>query len=204
MARMLGYRFGRARVRQAATSLLRQAPAVLRLFGRLMTDVRVSTVDRALVGAVIVYVISPWDLIPDFLSIIGVVDDLFLIGVALDRLLMRAPAEVVEEHWEGTTDGLETLTAELQAIGDALPDTLRSILHGRVSEGAWGDSFDAPEVYEAADGEEPAWAPAERASGRRPVRPRGVEVARHDFDDALDDEDDADGDERVGRYRSRL
>ena len=202
MARKLGYRFGRARVRQAATSLLRQAPAVLRLFGRLMTDARVSTIDRALVGAVIAYVISPWDLIPDFLSIIGVVDDLFLIGISLDRLLMRAPAEVVEEHWEGTTEGLETLTAELQAIGEALPNTLRAILHGRVSDGAWGQNFEGPEVYEAAEGEA-TWEPAERAARRR-ARPTGREVARHDFDDALDDDEDMDGEERVDRYRSRL
>ena len=203
MVRTLGYRFGRARVRQAATSLLRQAPAVLRLFGRLMTDARVSTVDRALVGAVIAYVISPWDLIPDFLSIIGVVDDLFLIGISLDRLLMRAPAEVVEEHWEGTTEGLETLTAELQAIGDALPNALRAILHGRVTEGAWGQGFESAEVYEAGDeGASPTWAPAERAT--RPARATGREVARHDFDDALDDPDDTDGGERTARYRSRL
>ncbi|HUF12855.1 MAG TPA: YkvA family protein [Longimicrobiales bacterium] len=202
MARKLGYRFGRARVRQAVGSLLRQAPAVLRLFGRLMTDVRVSTVDRALVGAVIAYVISPWDLVPDFLLIIGVVDDLFLIGIALDRLLMRAPAEAVEEHWEGTSEGLETLTAELQAIGEALPNALRSILHGRVGEGAWGQGLDA-EVYEADDGLDTTWAPAERARRRGPVRPTGREVAPRDLDDEPFD-DDPGGEGRVGRYRSRL
>lgn len=203
MVRKLGYRFGRARVREAATSLLRQAPAVLRLFGRLMTDARVSTVDRALVAAVIAYVVSPFDLIPDYFALIGVVDDLFLMGVALDRLLMRAPAEVVEEHWNGTPEGLETLTAELQAIGDALPNTLRSILHGRVSEGAWGENFETAEVYEADEGAEPTWAPAERAR-RRPARATGREVGRHDFDDPLDDDEDDSGKERVDRYRSRL
>ena len=206
MARKLGgYRFGRARVREAAGSLLRQAPAVLRLFGRLMTDPRVSIIDRALVGAVIAYVISPFDLIPDFLSIIGVVDDLFLIGISLDRLLMRAPREAVEDHWEGSQEGLETLTAELKAIGEALPTAIRSILHGRVNQGAWGESFDEAEVYEAGD-EEVEWPAGERAAraagSRRPAR--GREVARHEFDDALDDDEDETGEERVDRYRSRL
>ena len=201
MSPRLGYRFGRMRVRNAATSLLRQAPAVLRLFGRLMTDVRVSVLDRGLVAAVIAYVISPWDLIPDFLSIIGVVDDLFLIGVALDRLLMRAPAEVVEEHWDGTREGLEALTAELQAIGEALPNALRSLLHGRVANGAWGEPGEASgEVYER------EWPAAERAVGRERAgrRPRGRELAEDAFDDTLDDPSDEDGTERVDRYRRRL
>ena len=204
MARKLGYRFGRARVREAAASLLRQAPAVLRLFGRLMTDVRVSLVDRGFVAAVLAYVISPWDLIPDFLSIIGVVDDLFLIGIALDRLLMRAPAEAVEDHWEGTPEGLESLTAELQAIGEALPSAVRSILHGRVREGQWGHGFERAAVYEAGDAEDIEWPAAERQARAAPRARRGREVARHEFDDELDDDDDETGEERVERYRSRL
>ena len=203
MARKLGYRFGRARVREAATTLLRQAPAVLRLFGRLMTDRRVSVVDRGLVAAVLAYVISPFDLIPDFLTIIGVVDDLFLMGIALERLLMRAPRDVVEDHWVGTPEGLDALTAELQAIGHALPGPIRSILHGRVGDASWGRSVDAAEVF--ASGEEAAtdWAPAQRA-GADGLR-RGVNLGADDFDDMLEDDDDDDtGAERVDRYRSRL
>ena len=200
-----GYRFGRARVRDAATSLLRQAPAVLRLFGRLIADPRVSVVDRGLVAAVIAYVISPWDLVPDFLAVIGVVDDLFLIGVTLNRLLMRAPVEAVEEHWEGTPEGLESLTAELTAIGDALPSAVRSILHGRVAEGQWGHNVES-EVYEGADDEDPEWPAADRAARSGAARRRGREVARHDFDASTVDEGEEDeyGEERVDRYRNRL
>src|SRR5688500_11037476 len=204
MMRRRGLKFGRARVREAATSLLRQAPAVLRLFGKLMTDPRVSIIDRGLVAAVVAYVISPWDLIPDFLAVIGVVDDLFLMGVALDRLLMRAPVEVVEDHWEGTPEGLESLTAELQAIGEALPGPIRSVLYGRVAENQWGHGFESAEVYEADDMEWPAAERARRA-GRGASRPRrGREVAS--FDDIVEDEGEEDeyGSERVDRYRNRL
>ena len=205
MARKLGgYRFGRARIREAAGSLMRQAPAVLRLFGRLMTDPRVSIIDRGLVAAVIAYVISPFDLIPDFLAVIGVVDDLFLLGIAMDRLLMRAPAEAVEDHWEGTPEGLESLTAELTAIGEALPSTVRNILYGRVAEGQWGADFQN-EVYEGAEDAYVEWPAAEKAARGRSRR--GREVARHEFDEtASDDEDEDDeyGTDRVDRYRNRL
>lgn len=131
------YRFGRARVRDAVRAMLREAPAVLRLFGRLMTDARVSRLDRGLVAGVIAYVIAPVDLVPDFLGLIGVVDDLFLVGLALERLLARAPLQAVHEHWQGSRDGLLGLTAELQALGDALPEPVRRILLGRME----GDEF---------------------------------------------------------------
>lgn len=207
--RTLGYRFGRARVREAASSLLRQAPSVLRLFGRLMTDARVSTIDRALVGAVIAYVLSPWDLIPDFFAIIGIVDDLFLLGIALERLLMRAPAEVVEEHWDGTPEGLGALSAELQAIGEALPSAIRSVLQGRVDRDSWGYlGEDAGEVWESEEGGRWAEAagrrPAGGAAGRGPAargrRPAGSAASASD----VYDDDEEYGDDRMDSYRNRL
>ena len=131
------YRFGRAQMRDAVKTMLKEAPAVLKLFGRLLTDARVSVVDRGLVAAVVAYVIAPIDLIPDFLGLVGVIDDLFLVGIALERLLSRAPARVVHEHWDGSREGLLGLTAELQALGDMLPDGVRRVLLGRME----GDEF---------------------------------------------------------------
>lgn len=132
------YRFGRARVRDAVKAMLREAPAVLKLFGRLMTDARVSGLDRSLVAGVIAYVIAPIDLVPDFLGLIGVVDDLFLVGLALERLLSRAPARVVHEHWTGSREGLLGLTAELQTLGDVLPEPVRRVLLGRMEGEEFG------------------------------------------------------------------
>jgi hypothetical protein len=49
----------------------------------------------------LVYLISPIDLIPDFLLGAGQLDDftvLVLVGVVLSRLAKWAPAEIVNEH----------------------------------------------------------------------------------------------------------
>lgn len=75
----------------------------IRLSWRLARDPRVAPVYKLVVPvAILLYLISPIDLIPDFLLGLGQVDDLGLIGVALlitFRLLPRlAPAEVVSEH----------------------------------------------------------------------------------------------------------
>ena len=64
---------------------IRQIPSYLRLLGGLLMDRRVSTVDKALVAGAIAYVISPIDLIPDFIPFLGEVDDVFVMMLALQR-----------------------------------------------------------------------------------------------------------------------
>jgi uncharacterized membrane protein YkvA (DUF1232 family) len=43
---------------------------------------------------VVLYVLSPIDLIPDFIPVIGVVDDLVLVPLAIRWLLRRLPPEL--------------------------------------------------------------------------------------------------------------
>jgi hypothetical protein len=50
----------------------------------------VPRLDKVLFGAVAVYMLTPIDLIPDFLGVIGWVDDLYLLGLALGRLMLSA------------------------------------------------------------------------------------------------------------------
>jgi uncharacterized membrane protein YkvA (DUF1232 family) len=45
-------------------------------------------------AAIVVYVISPIDLIPDFIPFVGVVDDLVLVPLAIRFLLNRLPPEM--------------------------------------------------------------------------------------------------------------
>ena len=44
--------------------------------------------------AMVIYVVSPIDLIPDLIPILGVVDDLVLIPLAIRFVLSRLPAQV--------------------------------------------------------------------------------------------------------------
>jgi uncharacterized membrane protein YkvA (DUF1232 family) len=45
---------------------------------------------------IVLYVVSPIDLIPDVLPVIGVVDDLIVVPLAIRWLLARLPAEVAD------------------------------------------------------------------------------------------------------------
>jgi uncharacterized membrane protein YkvA (DUF1232 family) len=75
----------------------------VRLSWRLARDPRVAPILKLVVPIVVLlYVVSPIDLIPDFLLGLGQMDDLGVLGVALMlavRLLPRiAPAEILDEH----------------------------------------------------------------------------------------------------------
>lgn len=103
-------------------------PNVVKLLTRLMRDNRVSMRRKAFIGAVIVYVISPIDLIPDFVIGIGRLDDLVLVSLAVDHLMSGTDEEVVREHWDGTEDGLDLVRSAFGWAASILPDSARSVL----------------------------------------------------------------------------
>lgn len=106
---------------------LRQLPNFLRLLYGLITDRRVSTTDKLLVAGAIGYFISPVDLVPDFIPFVGEIDDLFLLILALKRLIKRAGRDVLLDHWMGDPDDLSDLRLEqvLAASAFFLPKRFR-------------------------------------------------------------------------------
>ena len=67
------------------------------------------------------YVVSPIDLVPDFIPIAGWVDDLIVITVGLNKFLELDKAAVkaaVDRHWAGEGEILDTIKHVL-AVGDA-------------------------------------------------------------------------------------
>lgn len=123
---------GEGRDRETVKGLIRDIPNFLRLLVGLARDPRVSRVDKAIVAATIGYVIMPLDLIPDFIPFLGQIDDLYLMALALDRLLNNAGIDLLLEHWNGDVASLETAISALDKAGSFLPDQIRSLLRQRV------------------------------------------------------------------------
>jgi uncharacterized membrane protein YkvA (DUF1232 family) len=106
---------------------MREIPNFLRLLYGLITDTRVSNVDKLLVAGAIAYVLMPMDLVPDFIPFIGEVDDVFVIVMALQRLISNAGRAVVADHWMGEPGELSSLNLErvLAACAFFLPRRVR-------------------------------------------------------------------------------
>jgi uncharacterized membrane protein YkvA (DUF1232 family) len=55
------------------------------------------------------YLLSPIDLIPDFLPVVGQLDDALLVALVLGYVVRRAGRDVVTELWPGSPRGLDVV-----------------------------------------------------------------------------------------------
>jgi uncharacterized membrane protein YkvA (DUF1232 family) len=106
---------------------IRQLPNFLRLLYGLITDPRVALLDKVLVFGAIAYIVTPIDLIPDFIPFLGEVDDVYLLVLALQRLISNAGRVVLLDHWVGATEDLSDLNLRgaLSAAAFFLPRRIR-------------------------------------------------------------------------------
>jgi uncharacterized membrane protein YkvA (DUF1232 family) len=58
---------------------------------------RTPRLSRILLGAAVAYAVSPIDLIPDFIPVLGYLDDLLLLPILVWTAIRLVPAEVVRE-----------------------------------------------------------------------------------------------------------
>ncbi|WP_350271631.1 YkvA family protein [Frondihabitans sucicola] len=81
-------------------------PDVIRLVRRLAADRTVSIGVRVWLSILLVYLVSPIDLIPDFIPVLGYADDAIIVALALRFAARKAGRAKIEEHWPGTPHGL--------------------------------------------------------------------------------------------------
>ena len=117
----------RAGAKRTVMYYIKQLPNYLRLLGGLLGDKRVSVVDKLLVAGAIAYIVMPIDLIPDFIPFLGEVDDVFVLILALQRLVANAGRPVLQAHWAGTMEDLADLNLKegLAAAAFFLPRGIR-------------------------------------------------------------------------------
>jgi uncharacterized membrane protein YkvA (DUF1232 family) len=106
---------------------IRQLPQYVKLLGGLATDPRVSMIDKMFVLGAIAYIIMPLDLIPDFIPFLGEVDDVYLLMLALQRLIANAGRPVLLDHWGGDPADLADLNLRgaIAAAAFFLPKRIR-------------------------------------------------------------------------------
>jgi uncharacterized membrane protein YkvA (DUF1232 family) len=95
--------------RTGARALAGFVPDCMILVRRLLGDARIPRGTRLLLGAVLVYLALPIDLVPDFVPVAGQLDDAILLALALRRLVRMAGADLVHDHWPGPPAGRDLI-----------------------------------------------------------------------------------------------
>ncbi|ADX74633.1 DUF1232 domain-containing protein [Pseudarthrobacter phenanthrenivorans] len=88
---------------------LRLLPELLRLIRRLAADRSVAWGVRVRLVLLLAYLLSPIDLVPDFIPVIGYADDAVIVALVLRSVLKRAGRPALERHWSGSPAGLEVI-----------------------------------------------------------------------------------------------
>ncbi len=82
---------------------------------RLRKDPRVPRRAKLAVGFAGLWVLSPIDLIPEFLPVIGPLDDVVVVALALRYAARQVPPEVLFEAWPGKRSVMERLLGDRKA-----------------------------------------------------------------------------------------
>jgi uncharacterized membrane protein YkvA (DUF1232 family) len=78
--------------------LVRQFRREIDMYGRVVVDPRTPRRTRWLLGAAVAYAVSPIDLIPDFIPVLGHLDDVIVLPVLVWFALRSMPPDLLAEY----------------------------------------------------------------------------------------------------------
>jgi uncharacterized membrane protein YkvA (DUF1232 family) len=99
----------------AVKSVISLLPSTLTLFHRLIRSSSVPRRARFILSLGFVYAVSPITLIPDFVPVIGKVDNVLALVLALRWSSKMIPSEVLREAWPGEVSQLKLLVGRSKA-----------------------------------------------------------------------------------------
>jgi uncharacterized membrane protein YkvA (DUF1232 family) len=101
--------------RVAAKELALLLPNLVLLFKDLLRDPAVSSGPKIWLAIGLVWLVSPIDLLPEFLPVLGPLDDAVVAALVLRHLVRRAGPDVVRSHWRGEPATLDALMRAARA-----------------------------------------------------------------------------------------
>ena len=107
-------------------ALLRALPDLIRLITRLVGDPVLPRTAKIALGAAAVYLLSPVDIVPDFIPLVGYIDDVLLAAVLLDGILNWVDRGLVLKYWPGNPESLDTLARTARVLSMWVPRRLKA------------------------------------------------------------------------------
>lgn len=115
--------------RDRVSTILMILPNLVKLFAGVARDPRVPARAKVFAAAAAAYALSPVDLVPDVIPIIGRTDDIVIVALALDHLIEQAGISVIREHWDGPDEVLAVVADLVGMIAGLVPRPVRIALH---------------------------------------------------------------------------
>lgn len=110
--------------------LLFALPRLGRMLISLAGDRDVPTAAKVVLGALAVYLVSPIDVIPDFIPWLGYLDDLLLAAVVVDGVLNFIDRPMLLRYWPGSADSLERIAVVARRLARWVPNRIKARIFG--------------------------------------------------------------------------
>jgi len=107
-------------------ALLRALPDMARLLTNLIADPVLPRAAKIALAAAAIYLASPFDLIPDFLPIVGYLDDVLVAAIVFDGILNYVDRALILKYWPGNGATLERLARAAHLFAMWVPDRLKA------------------------------------------------------------------------------
>ncbi|MDL2335883.1 MAG: YkvA family protein [Chloroflexota bacterium] len=105
-----------------------KAPLYARLLWSLATDARVPASRKALLGLAGAYIVSPLDLVPEWIPIVGAIDDVAVMVLAIDVFLEGLPEGLVAEKLVELGIPPSELEDDLARVRRMVPRPVRALV----------------------------------------------------------------------------
>jgi uncharacterized membrane protein YkvA (DUF1232 family) len=96
--------------------MVRIVPDLLRLVRNLLSDGTVPAAVRVLLVILLAWLVSPIDLIPEFIPVIGPVDDVIVAVLVLRYTRRRLGIEELRRRWSGSPEGFALLSRIIGSV----------------------------------------------------------------------------------------
>ena len=106
-------------------ALLQALPDLARTIVRLAADPILPAATKVVLAAAVLYLLSPIDLIPDFIPGLGALDDILVAAVVVDGLLNWVDRGLVLKYWPGSAESLERVARAAQMLAAWVPRRLK-------------------------------------------------------------------------------
>ncbi len=91
-------------------------PDIIALFYRLFRDKRIGIKNKLLIGGITAYLVSPIDILPDFIPFIGQIDDIAIAFFGLNTIINEVPENIILENWQGEKNIILTVKEGVKYI----------------------------------------------------------------------------------------
>ncbi len=106
-------------------ALLRALPDIARTIARVAADPGIPRATKIALGAALVYLASPIDIVPDFIPLIGYLDDLLVAAIVVDGVLNYVDRGVVLRYWPGSPQSLDRIARVARTLAVWVPGRVK-------------------------------------------------------------------------------